>query len=183
MVWNIERGASVIEACAIEDGVAADNDVRKEVATDTTSGGVGTLPTPVLETPAVGHEGPRETGETNGGDGKACNRNDEDEDRSGQRQDPSTPGPETTAVVPECQHKTGEMRGGREEVWPGESTYEEDAGPGMGVYEGSDGKARSGKEERVADRPDRKTKRKKSEAGAGQPGPNRRKPTRPGLFD
>ena len=126
---------------------------------------------------------PRATG---GGGGKVGNQDDDegnDEDCGGWRQDSSTPGPETTAVVPECQRKTGEMRGGREEVWPGESTYEEDAGPGMGVYEGSDGKARSGKEERVGDRPDRKTKRKKSEAGAGQPGPNRRKPTRPGLFD
>ena len=56
-------------------------------------------------------------------------------------------------VVPECQHKTGEMCGGREEVWPRESTYEEDAWPGMSVYEGSDGKARSGKEERVGTDP------------------------------
>ena len=96
---------------------------------------------------------------TRGGGGKVGNRDDDeenDEECSGRRQDPSTLELETTAVVP---------------------------GPGMGVYEGSDGEPRSGKEERVGNRPDRKKKRKKSEAGAGQPGPNRRKPARPVLFD
>ena len=42
------------EAVDYRDGVAMDNNVRKEVATDTTSGGAGTLPTPVLETPVAG---------------------------------------------------------------------------------------------------------------------------------
>ena len=41
-------------ACTIGDRVATDNDVRMEVATDTMSDGAGTLPTPVLETPAAG---------------------------------------------------------------------------------------------------------------------------------
>ena len=51
------------------------NDVRTEVVMDvtSTSDGAGTLPTPVLETSAVGHESPRETGETEGSGGKAGN--------------------------------------------------------------------------------------------------------------
>ena len=84
---------------------------------------------------------------------------------------------------PEHGHKTGEMGGGRE-----------DERPRVGACEKTGGDARSGNEERVGNRPDRKmsrsvirpnreAKRKKSEAGAGQPGPNRRKPARPGLFD
>mgnify|MGYP000409131333 CR=1 FL=1 len=42
------------EAGDYENGVATDNDVRKEVATNTTSGGATTLHAPVLETPAAG---------------------------------------------------------------------------------------------------------------------------------
>ena len=71
---------------------------------------------------------------TGGGGGKAGYQDDDegnDEDCGGRRQGSSTPGPETTAVVPECQRKTGEMRGGSEEVWPGESTCEEDTGSGV----------------------------------------------------
>ena len=91
-----------------------------EVATDmtSTSGGTGTLPTPVLETLMVGHEGPRETEKTDGGGGKAGNRDENEDDCTGWRRDPSTLVLKTTAVVPECQHKTGKMGGGREEAWP-----------------------------------------------------------------
>ena len=57
----------------------------------------------------------------------------------------------------------------------GDQSDDEDARPGTGMCKGN--------KERVGNRPGRRTKRKKSEAGAGQSGPNRRKPTRPGLFD
>jgi hypothetical protein len=45
--------ASVIEACAIGDGIAINN-VHMEVAMSTTSGGAGTLPTPILGMTAIG---------------------------------------------------------------------------------------------------------------------------------
>ena len=57
--------------------------------------------------------------ETDGGGGKAGNQNGEEEVRSGRRRDPSTPGPETSAVASERGHKTGEMGGGREDEMPG----------------------------------------------------------------
>ena len=178
---NAENGeeevvANILEDCGIGDGVAADNDVRTEAATDKTSSGVGTLPTPVLEALVVGASAgvrPRAAG------GKAGIRNNDDEDWCGRRKDPSTPGPETSAVALKCQHETGEMGGGREEVRPGASTYEdEDARPGTGTYERTDGEVGSGKG-RVGNGPDRKTARKKNRARAGEPGPNRRKPGRP----
>ena len=55
------------------DEVATDNDVRKEVATDTTSGDVGTLPTPVLETPEAGPRADVRPRVTDGGGGKSGN--------------------------------------------------------------------------------------------------------------
>ena len=155
---------------------------RTEATTDTTSGGVGTLPTPVQETPASGPRAGVRPRVTDGGGGKVGNRDDDknnDEDCSGRRQDPLTPGPETSAVMPECQRKTREMGGGHEEAWPGESTHEEDAGPRMGVYEGSDGEAQSGNKERVGNQPDQKMVRKNNGAGAGKPGPNRRRAGKP----
>ena len=97
-----------------------------------TSGGVASLHTPTLEAPAVGPGAGGRPRTTGGGGGKAGKQDDDegnDEDCSGRRQDSSTPGPKTTSVVPKCQHKTGQMCGGREEVWPEKSTYEEDAGP------------------------------------------------------
>ena len=122
--------ASILEACGIGDGGAADNDVRTKAATETTSGGAGSLPTPILEAPMAGPSAGMRLSATGGDGGKAGIRNDDDEDWCGRRQDPSTPGPETTAVVPECRHKTVEKGGGHEEAWPGESTCEEgDAGP------------------------------------------------------
>ena len=54
--------------------------------------------------------------EKNGGGGKAGNRNDKEEVRSGWRRDPSTPGPETSAVASERGHKTEETAGGGEEL-------------------------------------------------------------------
>ena len=110
--------------------------------------------------------GPRETEETDDGGGKAGNRDEEEEYCSGRRRDPSTPTPETTVVAPKCKHKTGEMGSGRE-----------DERPGVGACEKTEGEARSGIEERVGNRPDRKkrrsvirpdreAKRKKSEAGS-----------------
>ena len=80
-----------------------------DVVTDmtSTSDGVGTFPTPILETSAIGPESPRETGETKGGGGKAGNRDDdkENEETSSERRRGSlTPRMETTEVVPECGH-------------------------------------------------------------------------------
>ena len=178
-----EEAASVLEACAIGDGVATDNDVRTEAATDMTSGGAGTLPTPILGTTAAGPSARVRPRVTDDGGGKAGNRNYEEEDRSGRRRDPSTPGPETSAVAPECGHKTGEKGGGREEAWLGESTYGKDAGPGKGTYEKTEGGARSGKEEGVKNRPDRKPTRsvirldirRKKGAGPDQPTPTRKR--------
>ena len=157
------------------------------------SGGAGTLPTLVLETSTVGHEGPRETGETDGGGGKAGDQHNDEEDCSGWRRDPSTPVPETTLVFPECQHKTREMGGGREEAWPGVGIYErkEVAKTGEQVA--------SGKEEEVGIRPDRKRTRsgmrlerkkirlefrptrKKKGAEADRPGPTRKRANRTGT--
>ena len=54
--------------------------------------------------------------EKNGGGGKAGNRNDEEEVRSGWRRDPSTPGPEASAVASVRGHKTEETAGGGEEL-------------------------------------------------------------------
>ena len=92
------------------NGVATDDIITS------TRGCAGTLPALVLETSAVGHKGPREIGETNGGGGKAGDQDNDDEneeDSGGRRRDPSTLVLETTTVAPECQHKTGEMGGGR----------------------------------------------------------------------
>ena len=80
------------------------------------------------------------------------------------RRDPSIPGPETTAVAPECGYKTREMGGGRE-----------DARPRAGEYGRTEGEGGSGNEERVGNRPNRKVKREKIGAGAGEPGPTRRR--------
>ena len=83
-----------------------------------TSNGAATLHPPALEAPAVGPSADVRPRATGGSGGKAGNQDDDegnDEDCGGWRQDSSIPGPETTAVVPECQRKTGEMRGGREE--------------------------------------------------------------------
>ena len=79
--------ARVIEACVIGEGIATDNNVRMEVATDMTSttGGVKILPTPILVTSTVGHEGPHETGETDGGGKKVGDQDDDEEDCSGRR--------------------------------------------------------------------------------------------------
>ena len=77
-----------------------------------------TFHTPVLETPATGPRAGVRPRETDGGSGKAGNRNDEEEVRSGRRRDPLTPGPETSAVVPERGHKTREMGGVREDERP-----------------------------------------------------------------
>ena len=165
-----EDFASILEACEIEEE-------------EETSGGAATFHTPVLETPETGLRAGVRPRETDGGGGKVGNRNDEEEVCRGRRRDPSTPGPETSAVAPERGHKTGEMGGGRE-----------DERPGVGTCKKAEGEVRSGIEERVGNRPDRKmsrsvirpdreAERKKSEAGAGQPGTNRRKPARPGLFD
>jgi hypothetical protein len=45
-----------------------------------------------------------------------------EDDRSGQREDPSTPGPETSAVARGCGRKTREKGGGHEEARPGMGT-------------------------------------------------------------
>ena len=96
--------------------------------------------------------GPRETEETDDGGGKAGNRDEEEEDCSGRRRDPSTPTPETTVVAPKCQHKTGEMGSGREDVRPR-----------AGMCKKTEGEVRSGNKETVVNRPDRKATRKRAE--------------------
>ena len=80
--------ASVIEACSIGEGVATDNDVRMEVAMDTTSDGAGNLPTPVLETHIAGPRASVRTRVTDGGDDKAGNRNEEEVKASVTEADP-----------------------------------------------------------------------------------------------
>ena len=82
-----------------------------------TSGGAATFHTPVQETPAADPSARVRPREKNGGDGKAGNRNDQEEVRSGRRRDSSTPVPETSEVAPKRQRKTEEMRGGRAETW------------------------------------------------------------------
>ena len=56
-----EEFASILEACVIEDEIAMDRGVQNKVATNMTSrsDGAETFPTPILETPAVGHKSPR----------------------------------------------------------------------------------------------------------------------------
>jgi hypothetical protein len=65
------------------------------------------------------------------------------EDRSGRTEDPSTPGPETSADARRCKRKTGEKGGGREEVGPEEGTRGDGVGPGMGTCRKTGGKAGS----------------------------------------
>jgi hypothetical protein len=79
---------------------------------------------------------------TDDGGGKAGD-GDYEEDRSGQREDPSAPGPETSAVARGCGRKTEEKGGGREEAGPGEGTRGEEVRPGMGTYQRTGGKAGS----------------------------------------
>ena len=98
-----EDFASILEACEIEEE-------------EGTSAGAATFHTPVLETPTTGPRAGVRPRETDGGGGKAGNRNDEEEVRSGWKQDPSTPGLESSAVAPEHGHKTREMGGGCEDV-------------------------------------------------------------------
>ena len=71
-----EEAASIIDACIIGGGVATDDDVRMEVATDitSTSGGAATLHAPFLETPAAGPSARVRPRVTNGGGGKAGNQ-------------------------------------------------------------------------------------------------------------
>ena len=58
---------------------------------------------------------------------------------------------------------------------------EEDVRPGTSVHKRTNGDARSGKEKRVRNRPDRKTTRRKIGARAGEPGPNRRRAGKAGF--
>ena len=74
------------------------------------SDGVGTIPTTILETSAVGPDSPRETGETEGGSGKAAYR-DEDKEHDDVRTFP-TRIIETLATDPESPRETGETEGG-----------------------------------------------------------------------
>jgi hypothetical protein len=101
-----EDFARLLEACEIE------LDDEEE-----TSGGAATLQTSVLGMTAAGPSAyvrPRVTDDGGGmvGDG------DYEDDRSGRRKDPSTPGPETSVVARGCGRKTAEKGGGREEAGP-----------------------------------------------------------------
>jgi hypothetical protein len=125
-----EDFASIFEACEIE------------LDDEETSSDAATLHTSVLGTTVAGLSArvrPRVTDDSGGkaGDG------DYEEDRSGQREDPSTPGPETSAVARGCGCKTGEKGGGREEAGPGEGTRGEEVGPGTGTYGRTGGEAGS----------------------------------------
>jgi hypothetical protein len=126
-----EDFASILGACEIE--------LEDE---GETSGGDATLYTSVLGTTTAGASASVSPPVKDDGGGKAGD-GDYEEDRSGQWEDPLTPGPETLAVVRGCGHKTGEKGGGREEAGPGEGTHREEVGPGMGTYERSGGKAGS----------------------------------------
>jgi hypothetical protein len=124
-----EEFASILGACEIE------LDDEEE-----TSGGAATLHTSFLGTTAAGASASVRPRVTDDGGGKADDGG-YDEDCSGQQEDPSTPGPETSAVARGCGCKTGEKGGGREEAGPGEDTLGEEAGPGMGTYGRPGGKA------------------------------------------
>jgi hypothetical protein len=58
------------------DGVAADDDVRMEAATDVATGGAGSLPTPILGTMAAGPSARVRPRVTDGGGGKAGDHDD-----------------------------------------------------------------------------------------------------------
>ena len=74
-----EEAASVLQACIIGEGVATEDDVRMEVATDiaSTSGGAATLHALVLETPAAGPSARVRTREKDGGGGQASDHGDD----------------------------------------------------------------------------------------------------------
>jgi hypothetical protein len=96
-----EEFASILRACEIEL-----DDEEEE-----TSGGAATLHTSVLGTTAAGTSASVRPQVTDDGGGNAGDGGYE-EDRSGQTEDPSTPGPETSAVARGCGRKTGERRRG-----------------------------------------------------------------------
>jgi hypothetical protein len=112
-----EDFARLLDACEIE------LDDEEE-----TGGGAATLHTSVLGTTAAGPSAGVRPRVTDGSGGKAGDGGYE-EDRSGRRKDPSTPGPETSAVARGCERKTGEKGGGREEAGPEEGTRGEEVGP------------------------------------------------------
>ena len=138
-----EDFASILGACEIE--------LEDE---DETSGGDATLHTSVLGTTAAGASAGVRPQVTDDGGGKAGDGGYE-EDRSGQWEDPSTPGPETSAVARGCGRKTEEKGGGREEAGPVESTYGDDARPGMGTYGRTDGEVRGVNKDGAKNRPGR----------------------------
>ena len=74
-----EEAASVLEACIMGGGVATNDDVRMEVATDitSTSGGAATLHALDLETLAAGPSARVRPRVTNGGGGKAGDHDDD----------------------------------------------------------------------------------------------------------
>ena len=113
-----DDGASMIKACMIEgdkvfeadviEDVAMTNDIESEVAMDesTADSRVETFPTLDPETSAVAPVCQRETGETEGGDGKTKAQHKEEEDQG--RKGIATPILETSAVVHVHQRETGE---------------------------------------------------------------------------
>jgi hypothetical protein len=125
-----EDFARILEACEIE------------LDEEETSGGAATLHKSVLGTTAVGPSARVRPRVTDDGGGKAGD-GDYKEDRSGQWEDPSIPGPETSAVTHGCGRKTGEKGGGREEAGPREGTRGEEVGPRMDTYGRTGGKAGS----------------------------------------
>ena len=104
-----DDGASMIKTCMIEgdkvfetyviEDVAMTNDIESEVAMDesTADSRVKTLPTLVPETSAVAPVCERETGETEGGDGKTNAQHKEEEDQG--QKGIAAPILETSAVV------------------------------------------------------------------------------------
>jgi hypothetical protein len=65
------------------DGVAVDDDVRMEAATDVATGGAGSLPTPILGTTAAGPSARVRPRVTDGGGGKAGNHDGDTGDGAG----------------------------------------------------------------------------------------------------
>ena len=127
-----DDGASMIKACMIEgdkvfeadviEDVAMTNDIESKVAMDesTADSRVETFPTLDPETSAVAPVCQRETGETEGGDGKTKAQHKEEEDQG--RKGIATPILETSAIVHVRQRETGETEcvGGKAEDWKGE---------------------------------------------------------------
>ena len=130
---NSKKTVEEEAASIIGGGVATDDDVRMEVATDitSTSGGAATLHTPVLETTAAGPSARVRPMVTNGGGGKAGNR-DEKDATSGGVATLHTPFLETPADGPSARVRPRVTDGGG--VKADDKSDVEDMRPRMGIF-------------------------------------------------